>query len=270
MIIKKYNINNPLLRSFIKYIWVIDTKIETEVSHLLLPVNSIDLILNFSSPIKYEIKDQKDIITNEFHFCGLREYPMKIVQKGNLNVIGISFLPYGLFDFFNISVSKFTSNVTELKEVSESLANVLKVKLEEEKNESKKILIIEEELLKILKSNSIIKNNYVHLFDEFINSPDDIKINIFCQNVGISERHFERLFKKYIGVTPICFSRITRFQRISKKLFENNFEKLSSLALEFQYYDQMHFIRECKSFSGNTPSKLSKEDIAVKSIIKYK
>jgi len=270
MIIKKYHISNPLLKNFIKYIWMIDTKIETEVSHLLLPVNSIDLILNLSSPIKYEFIDSSEIITKEFHLCGLRKFPINITQNGKLNVIGISFLPYGLFDFFDIPVSEFTSKITCLKDISESLTNNLKEKLEKENRASKQVLIIEEELLKILNSNSVIDNSYIDIFNEFIYNTDAIKISDFCRNVGISERHLERLFKKYIGLSPKTFSRVTRFQKISKKLIENDFEKLCTLALEYQYYDQMHFIRECKDFTGNTPLKLSQEKLAVKSIINLK
>lgn len=174
MRIKKYSISNSLLKKYIKYIWVFDSKTEKEISHLLLPVNNIDLILNFSSPIKYVFKDKKDIITRDFHLSGLRKYPIKIIQKGRLNVIGISFLPYGLFDFFNIPVSKFTDKTIELKDISASLTSDLRGKIEEEQDDMQKVLVIEKELLKILKSNSIIKNNYIDLFNKFINSKDDI------------------------------------------------------------------------------------------------
>lgn len=46
MNIKRYFVKNPLLKKYIKFIWITDDSVETEISHLLLPVNNIDIILN--------------------------------------------------------------------------------------------------------------------------------------------------------------------------------------------------------------------------------
>lgn len=250
---------------------MIDNKTELEVSHLLLPVNNIDVILNFATPIKYKYQDQEEVIINNFHFSGLRTRAVKIIQVGKIRTIGISFKPYGLYSLFNIPISKFTDKLIELKDLQNKLSHLLKERLLEEENELKKILVIEEELMKIMRTNYAMTDNNINLFNQFISSTNyKFRVNDFCEQVGISERHLERLFKKYIGISPISFYRLTRFQRISNRLIYNDFSKLSSLALEYDYYDQMHFIKECKSFSGITPSKLSKNNLAVKSIVKYK
>ncbi len=64
------------------------------------------------------------------------------------------------------------------------------------------------------------------------------------------------------------FNRITRFQKISDKILKNEFNSLSELSYEHGYFDQTHFIKECREFTGVTPAKLAEGNIAVKSIIR--
>lgn len=52
--VKKYPVNNPILKQLIKYFWVITSDNEVNISHKLLPVNNIDIIIDFSSQM-YEI-----------------------------------------------------------------------------------------------------------------------------------------------------------------------------------------------------------------------
>lgn len=49
------------------------------------------------------------------------------------------------------------------------------------------------------------------------------------------------------------FSRITRFLNACKLMRQGNNIQLTHIAQEFGYFDQSHFIREFKGFSGVTP-----------------
>ncbi|QKX05725.1 helix-turn-helix transcriptional regulator [Aquimarina sp. TRL1] len=70
---------------------------------------------------------------------------------------------------------------------------------------------------------------------------------------GISFRHFERCFGSRFGISPKKFHRIARFQTTIKKLLLNHTTDYLQTALTYGYYDQSHFIRECKVFTGQTP-----------------
>ncbi len=69
-----------------------------------------------------------------------------------------------------------------------------------------------------------------------------------------TERHIRRLFEKYIGISPILFKRIMRYQKTLRALNVDPKQDLSNLAVEQGYYDQPHFIKEFKRFQGVTPT----------------
>ncbi len=67
---------------------------------------------------------------------------------------------------------------------------------------------------------------------------------------GLSVKQFERRFKAVAGFPPKYYSRITRFQGTKRKYASGKFKTLSELSHACDYYDQSHFIREFKEFSG--------------------
>ncbi|WP_317162601.1 helix-turn-helix domain-containing protein [Myroides albus] len=71
--------------------------------------------------------------------------------------------------------------------------------------------------------------------------------------MNISERTLERLVKQYVGMSPKVYSRIIRFQANLNLLRESSFKSLTELTYESGYFDQSHYIREFKTFTGSTP-----------------
>jgi AraC-like DNA-binding protein len=71
--------------------------------------------------------------------------------------------------------------------------------------------------------------------------------------VHLSSRSLERLFLAHIGITPILYARICRFQTSLELLRNGCFRSLTDIAHSMGYFDQSHFIRDFKLFSGVSP-----------------
>ncbi len=70
-----------------------------------------------------------------------------------------------------------------------------------------------------------------------------------------SERYIQKLFLDNVGITPKSFSNIHRFNK-SLQLIQTADLPLTSIAYDCGYYDQAHFIKEFKKFTGLTPSEV--------------
>ncbi len=70
---------------------------------------------------------------------------------------------------------------------------------------------------------------------------------------GLARRQFERRFKAITGLSPALFMRIVRFQRSFHMLENGTAGSLTEVALAAGYFDQSHFIRDFKRFSGMNP-----------------
>ena len=70
---------------------------------------------------------------------------------------------------------------------------------------------------------------------------------------GIGERRIERMFDKYVGVSPKMFSRIVRFRGVVRSIETAESFGLLDTALSFGYFDQSHMIHEFNEFAGTSP-----------------
>ena len=83
---------------------------------------------------------------------------------------------------------------------------------------------------------------------------EDARVAAVARAVGLSERQLERRFLARVGLTPKRFARLSRFERAVALARAGG--SLSAAALAAGYYDQAHFIRECRRFADSTPGQL--------------
>lgn len=78
--------------------------------------------------------------------------------------------------------------------------------------------------------------------------------NHFC----LGRRQFERRFLANNGLTASTFKRISRFEHALRALMLNDTGNTNVIALDHGYYDQAHFIHECKRQTGRSPEQYLK------------
>lgn len=74
---------------------------------------------------------------------------------------------------------------------------------------------------------------------------------------GISERQFEKRFLRAVGLPAKQYLRLLRVNRALRMMAGRKRERLIDIALDLDYYDQSHFIREIREFSWLTPKEIS-------------
>ena len=111
--------------------------------------------------------------------------------------------------------------------------------------------------------------NFRQIFKVLNDSCNPAQISEFCIQNNISIRSLERMFNKYVGVSASTYFTLNRFHVSTNQLLYNNFHKFSDLAFDNGYFDQMHFIRDFKRFTGNTPKSFIQQQNSILQIGKY-
>lgn len=94
---------------------------------------------------------------------------------------------------------------------------------------------------------------------KYLSQDLDIRISLtdVAQKVNVSQFHFLRMFKRYMGVSPHQYRIQTRVQR-AKNLLQKEVP-LVEVALETGFNDQSHFTNTFKRYAGVTPKKYIKK-----------
>ena len=78
-------------------------------------------------------------------------------------------------------------------------------------------------------------------------------VDIVGRRFGISPRSLQRLFSRYIGVSPKWVINRHRLHEVVDRLAKGETVDWTRLALDLGYFDQAHFIRDFKAIIGRTP-----------------
>lgn len=84
-----------------------------------------------------------------------------------------------------------------------------------------------------------------------------ISVRELCHQLKINERYLQREFREKVGVSPLTYLKIIRFNNVFTMLsLSGEKQYLEPLAMLFMYYDASHFNKAHKKYFGVSPSKL--------------
>jgi methylphosphotriester-DNA--protein-cysteine methyltransferase len=118
-----------------------------------------------------------------------------------------------------------------------------------------KIALLQTALTHLLRGNTKNYSLLDYTIDLLTQSNGMIKIQELAVDTGYSKRYLDMLFKEHIGLSPKSLASILRFQNIYQLLAQDDAAAFLNQDLFAYYYDQAHFIKEFKRFTGYTPQK---------------
>lgn len=239
------------LSNYIKNFWIVDSENDKVIrKEKIIPDGYPELIFHYKSPHKANISGswfQQD----NYLVAGQIKNHFYLENTGAIGIFGIKLQPWTLRLLFGLDMSTITDKVIAIKDLNLSnIESIINASAEETIFENK-VETIENILSNLIKSNKASKGQEATQL--IIDTKGEISIQEVIDKVGISERSLERYFKTHIGLTPKFYSRIIRFSNIFN-LVQNNDFNWSDVTYLAGFYDQSHFIKNFKEFTGEEPS----------------
>jgi AraC-like DNA-binding protein len=250
----KYHVQHPLLKNYIRFFWEFRVDL-MQVNHKLIPQRNINLRFNLSDTPHILSCNGNEHLLDDVYFSGLHDHFTNAHLKlsGAVHTLGICFYPEGFYPFVKIPVSEFKNHLLGCSEAGLRWTKSVNVKLKESSDVRTRLDILEKELVLILVHNNDSPERFQKIFKALKHNGNSQQITSFCRQNNINIRNLERLYNKYVGVPANTYGTLNRFHSSLNRLLYKDFSKLSDLAYDNGYFDQMHFIKEFKRFTGGTP-----------------
>jgi AraC-like DNA-binding protein len=194
----------------------------------------------------------KDEVPNAFVY-GKRTRPGQLVARAPFELTGVVFRPQGLHALLQIDPAEVQNGPLA---VDELLAGRLTDRLLNARTAQERLTALGRALDVLASDQSEGDLRVADGLRLLRTQVRTIRIPQVLKCVGLSERQFERRFRRAVGVSPHRYLRILRFQEALRLLRDPQLARMSDLACELGYTDQSHFIKEMKEFSGHTPTGL--------------
>lgn len=85
------------------------------------------------------------------------------------------------------------------------------------------------------------------------------RIDAVANDINLSTRQLERVFREHIGLGPKTYSQLVRFDRAARGISSRGTMPWTHFALTHGYSDQAHFINDFRQFAGVTPAQFEIE-----------
>jgi AraC-like DNA-binding protein len=243
------------LESFVKCYWTLEVPAQTDPQRQrIIPDGCIEMTFTLGDDIKRYTSETEFIIQPRAMILGQTTDAFYIEPTGYVNTFAVRFYPYGFANFVTTPIKNLANKETSLdllfegksvKELEENIIRATDVK--------QRIEIIENFLLDRLNDKATVDNIVKSTVDAILLTRGSTSINTLLKADLSKRRQLERKFFKQVGMSPKQLGKVIRLQTALKMLLNRQNESLTEIAYESEYYDQAHFIKDFKEFTGTNP-----------------
>lgn len=243
-----------LLQPYIKGFLIIES--EEGTVNTTLPDTSIMMAFRFRGKVDYK-QDNAQGTLPQTVISGLRKSPRTFTYSKNTSNLLVKFKEGAATAFFKEPLNElFSISVSLDSLIQRSLIEQIEEQLAEATNHTQRIVLVENFLLSRLRE---LKPDLFILkaIDVIKLSKGNMRINDLMDTIPLSRDAFEKRFRKSTGTSPKQFSSIIRLNNLISRLDNNS--NLTDAALTAGYFDQSHFIKDFKAFTGELPHDFSRQ-----------
>lgn len=260
------------LGSLVKCYWTLEVLAsESSQRQRIIPDGCIEMIFILGDDVKRYTSGDNFVIQPRAMALGQITEPFFVEPTGYVNSFAARFYPYGFANFVSTPIKALANKETPIELLfGEKQAEELEQKIVHATGTNKRIEIIEDFLLDKLKNEVIIDNIVKSTIDIIFSTRGSTSVDSILKDDLSKRRQLERKFLNQVGMSPKQLGKVIRLQTALKMLLNRQSESLTKIAYESEYYDQAHFIKDFKEFTGTTPKAFLEDDKMVLSSLFYK
>ena len=241
-------IPNDKISKYVDRIMVIENKQITTPFILPLYANGVPTIL-FKS-VRGKLGNNN---SNHLTLFGQTVLPESLTLTDEFTLIAYFFKPYTLISLFGVSAQELTDKPIDLNLLYPQKSIALQERLLNADTIKDMIILLDNFIFSLITKSKTECPLIKYATTQIANNPSKESLIVVQKELHITERTFQRMFERNIGVAPNLYRRICQFNSAFTQLNNRNHHKLSDIAFQNGYADQSHYIRSFREFTNITP-----------------
>jgi AraC-like DNA-binding protein len=240
------DILKPFIRSFVI------SEVDNEGVYKILPDTGVVIGFQYKGRLQ-KVENNKSTPLAISGITGLADHRRTFRNSSNIGTVLVFFKEAGVSPFIRQPLHElFRESVSIDNFMLRSELLLLEEELAEVRTDDKRISAVERFLIARMKNTQ--PDKLVSAALALIHkSKGTIRINELTDQLHISQSPLEKRFRQVVGTSPKKFASIVRLKNVIRQYSANS--SLTELGYEAGFYDQAHFIKEFKAFTGETPEK---------------
>ncbi|MES2780938.1 MAG: helix-turn-helix domain-containing protein [Bacteroidota bacterium] len=242
------------LLPFIKCYWTLEALKELKPEkQRIVPDGCIEMIFQLGDVYKQYTTEGLFTVQPRCFVFGQITQSLEIEPTGRTRIFAIRFHPDGFKPFATLPLASMENRAVPLEELFGTEGQQLETTMLATLNLQEQIETIESFFRNRLQTPHAIDLIARESVSILLALQGQLSVGALSETVNVHRRQLERKFADVIGLSPKQLAKMIRLQTTLKLLADNPNTSFTTLAQEGQYYDQAHFIKDFKEFTGMTP-----------------
>src|SRR6266542_725895 len=227
------------LADYVRFFWFseCDASIHKPFVHHAFAYPCPELIFCYKGQFKYNSEFEAEQ-TLSSGIYGQTQTFSKVASKTDFGIFGFYLYAHALPQLFCLPANELTNQSADIKTLCGKEGEILEEKIMLASDNNQRVKLACDFLKARLKNVKTEYTNILSSIKSISSSSHLTSVKALSDNSFLSVRQFERRFKEFSGFSPKLFLRITRFNSLLYKPFQN--KSLAQIAYEYGYYDQSH------------------------------
>jgi AraC-like DNA-binding protein len=221
------------------------------------PMPSAHLFVNLGGPVRVWDSDPSvsPAVFTDGWFMGVWTRRFLVEYPTRVRVVGVHFKPWGVSPFVDMPATELRNRWVPVDAVWQRSLDRIRNQMGGITSVTETLRVLEHELRsRLAEAPPRGLDLVVRTGGRLETSHGAVPVGALTDAAGVSGNHLAAQFKSHVGVTPKRVARIYRFARLIVSVDALRPVDWSGLAHAAGYFDQAHFIKEFKDFTGHTPT----------------
>ena len=242
---------HPYLKGYVEKIWIFESagKVPDDDLKLIVPNGLPKLVIPFRNGLDGRMEGWRHLSgEHSMTIIGICDLPsvVDVVSDSASGTIGVEFSPMGISRFLHVRQSEIKNRIYPLADVLGKVAAEIEERIAQANDTEQKVKLVQFFLMRLF------NNNRDDIFEYCINriraSKGTVQVKQLERETGYSSRWLTMKFDEKLGISPKNLCSVVRFHTVYQ-----------ALAFDVQhdiydfYYDQSHFIKDFRRFTGLSP-----------------
>jgi AraC-like DNA-binding protein len=244
----------PPLANFIERFWY-SSDAPSHQKLRVVPSGTIELVFNLDEDELGFFATEQSENSKSFSgavFSGAHARPLFLETRAH--VMGVHFKPGGAFRFLGAPANELVDTHVDVEALWGNATQHLREQLCTSANPVQRFRVLEQTLIARLENTSEEHRAVRAAMDILRRDAGEARTRDIAAHLGLSQRHFIKLFSNQVGITPKQFARVQRFRRVLDLTRSSSTPDWAAIAAACGYFDQSHLIHEFQILSGFSPT----------------
>lgn len=257
---------SPALAPIVERLWLLEGSADEIAAEPIPPDGHPEIIVHVGEPF-VEIAGGVARPQARVLFAGQLTRAVRVAPAGDSLLVGARLRPYGGFALLGTPQHVLTDRIVPLNDLDPELGGRLAREVAARRDHDDLAAALDAALTPAATSSPAHRVALAPVVALALERRGLVRVGDLAEAAQLSPRQLERRFREQVGLSPKLFLRILRFQEVLNAIRSGeDARSWADVALAHGFYDQPHFIRDFRSFVGESPAAWNVSDASLAAI----